>query len=152
MKAISMAAVFLTGCSTTAMHPWPQAQRLDEPSCLAACARHDEECPKIFAAFPERGAVECPASHDDCVRSCKAAAAAPAPAVIATPTPAASAPIPPVEPAPVLVTPTPAMAAPAPPLGTSKEAKLRELKRLYEQGLVTDEVYRARQLAILSEP
>lgn len=146
MKAMAMAALLLSGCSTASMHPWPQAQRIDEPSCLAACARHDQECPKIFAAFPERGAVECPASHDDCVRSCKSnAAAAPAPPV--------TAPTPPVAPpAPAVATPTAPIAAPAPGLGTSKEAKLRELKRLYEQGLVTDEVYKARQLAILSEP
>jgi hypothetical protein len=35
---------------------------------------------------------------------------------------------------------------------SSKEARLRELKRLYDEGLVTDDVYRDRQMAILSEP
>jgi hypothetical protein len=35
---------------------------------------------------------------------------------------------------------------------SSKEARLRELKHLYDEGLVTDDVYRDRQMAILSEP
>jgi hypothetical protein len=35
---------------------------------------------------------------------------------------------------------------------SSKEARLRELKRLYNEGLVSDDVYRDRQKAILSEP
>jgi hypothetical protein len=35
---------------------------------------------------------------------------------------------------------------------SSKEARLRELKHLYDEGLVTDDVYRDRQKAILSEP
>jgi hypothetical protein len=35
---------------------------------------------------------------------------------------------------------------------SSKEAKLRELKHLYDEGLVTDDVYKDRQRAILSEP
>jgi hypothetical protein len=34
----------------------------------------------------------------------------------------------------------------------SKEAKLRELKHFYEEGLVTEDVYRDRQKAILGEP
>jgi hypothetical protein len=34
---------------------------------------------------------------------------------------------------------------------SSKEARLRELKHLYDEGLVTDEVYKARQMTILSE-
>jgi hypothetical protein len=35
---------------------------------------------------------------------------------------------------------------------SSKELRLRELKHFYEEGLVTEEVYRARQTAILAEP
>jgi hypothetical protein len=35
---------------------------------------------------------------------------------------------------------------------SSKEARLRELKHLYDEGLVTDDVYKDRQKAILSEP
>jgi hypothetical protein len=35
---------------------------------------------------------------------------------------------------------------------STKEARLRELKHLYDEGLVTDDVYKARQMAILSEP
>jgi hypothetical protein len=35
---------------------------------------------------------------------------------------------------------------------SSKEARLRELKHLYDEGLVTDDVYKERQMAILSEP
>jgi hypothetical protein len=45
--------------------------------------------------------------------------------------------------------PAPQGAAHAAP---SKEARLRELKRLYEAGLVSDDVYRHRQEAILAEP
>jgi hypothetical protein len=36
--------------------------------------------------------------------------------------------------------------------GSSKEARLRELKHFHDEGLVTDDVYRDRQKAILSEP
>ena len=35
---------------------------------------------------------------------------------------------------------------------SSKEERLRELKHLYEEGLVSDDVYKERQKAILSEP
>jgi hypothetical protein len=34
----------------------------------------------------------------------------------------------------------------------AKEAKLRELKHFYDEGLVSEDVYRARQAAILAEP
>jgi hypothetical protein len=34
----------------------------------------------------------------------------------------------------------------------SKEARLRELKHFYDEGLVTEDVYRDRQKAILAEP
>jgi hypothetical protein len=125
VKSMAVAVFLLmAGCSAAAMRPWAQAQRLDQPSCLASCDIHDQQCPQIFAAFPERGAIECPASHADCVKACQRAGNAVA--------------------APVNTPPA--------PTNISKEAKLRELKRLYEQGLVTDEVYKARQLAILSEP
>jgi hypothetical protein len=125
VKSLTIAVLLLlAACTTAAMRPWTQAQRLDEPSCLASCDVHDQQCPQIFAAFPERGAIECPASHADCVKGCQRAGKAVA--------------------APVKL--------PSAPTNTSKEEKLRELKRLYEQGLVTDEVYKARQLAILSEP
>ncbi len=138
MRAWVFAAVLVTGCSTAALKPWAQAQHQDEPACLAACEKHDQQCPQIFAAFPERGAVECPASHVDCVKGCKATMAAAAPATaVSTPPP--------------LTVSSPPSASP-PPVTASKEAKLRELKRLYDLGLVTDEVYKARQLAILSEP
>jgi hypothetical protein len=62
---------------------------------------------------------------------------------------------------PPVLTPsqTPAAAAASPQVfpGTvravsSKEERLRELKHLYEEGLVSDDVYRDRQKAILSEP
>jgi hypothetical protein len=35
---------------------------------------------------------------------------------------------------------------------SSREERLRELKHLYDEGLVTDDVYKDRQKAILSEP
>jgi hypothetical protein len=52
----------------------------------------------------------------------------------------------------------PAAAVPAPSAASSvhavasKEAKLRELKHFYDEGLVTEDVYRDRQKAILAEP
>jgi hypothetical protein len=58
------------------------------------------------------------------------------------------------------VTPPPAQpaAADAPSAASSlhavpsKEARLRELKHFYEEGLVSEDVYRERQKAILAEP
>jgi hypothetical protein len=35
---------------------------------------------------------------------------------------------------------------------SSKETRLKELKHLYEEGLVSDDVYKERQRAILAEP
>jgi hypothetical protein len=43
-------------------------------------------------------------------------------------------------------------AAPRASAVASKEARLRELKHFYEEGLVTEDVYRERQTAILGEP
>jgi hypothetical protein len=106
-----------------------RAPEVSEPACTATCDAHFVQCPKIFANFPERGAVECPAEHNQCLKACKSApAAAPAP----------------VPPAPV--------AASVASAGASKEARLRELKHFYEEGLVTEDVYRERQTAILGEP
>jgi hypothetical protein len=45
-----------------------------------------------------------------------------------------------------------AVPAAAPPAPVAKEARLRELKHFYEEGLVTEDVYRERQIAILGEP
>ena len=41
---------------------------------------------------------------------------------------------------------------PAARAASPKEERLRELKHLYDEGLVTDDVYKDRQKAILSEP
>jgi len=119
-------ALILSGCGTV---QWVPAPEVSESTCTASCNAHFEQCPKVFANFPERGAVECPAEHNQCLKACKSApAAAPAP----------------VPPAPV--------AASAVRAGASKEARLRELKHFYEEGLVTEDVYRERQIAILGEP
>jgi hypothetical protein len=138
-------ALILGGCGTMPDMPWSQGPDVSESTCTASCNAHFEECPKVFAEFPERGAVECPAEHNDCLRTCEvhhspARPAAKSPVVPATGVPAA-----------------PAVAVPFPqatPGSTvlSKEARLRELKRLYDEGLVSDDVYWHRQEAILSEP
>jgi hypothetical protein len=125
MKYLAAAfALMLSGCGT--MPPWTQGPEVNEAECTASCNAHFDQCPQIFAGFPERGAVECPAEHDNCLKACKThhAAARPAPQAVPGAVHAVS----------------------------SKEARLRELKHLYEQGLVTDDVYKDRQKAILSEP
>jgi hypothetical protein len=94
------------------------------------CQMRLDQCPRIFAGFPERGAIECPAAHEDCLKSCAARQGSAARASAAVPAPA---------PSPVA-------------LPASKEARLRELKRFHDQGLITDDVYIERQKAILSEP
>ncbi len=124
--AAASLALILGGCGTVQL---VRAPEVSEPTCTASCDAHFVQCPKVFANFPERGAVECPAEHNQCLKACKSApAAAPAP----------------VPPAPV--------AASAVRAGASKEARLRELKHFYEEGLVTEDVYRERQTAILGEP
>lgn len=118
---VAMTLIF-GGCASGTL-PFGQGPKLSESECAASCKAHDEQCPKVFAAFPERGAVECPAGHKICMQSCAsrhaAASAAAAPSAERTASP--------------------------------KEAKLRELKQLYERGLVSDDVYKERQRAILSE-
>jgi hypothetical protein len=124
MRNLTVAvALVLGGCTSV---PWTQGPEVSESTCTAACDAHFEQCPQIFAGFAERGAVECPAEHNHCLQSC------------ATRRPAAT-------------------ASPQAMSGTiravsSKEERLRELKHLYDEGLVTDDVYRDRQKAILSEP
>jgi hypothetical protein len=127
MKNLTVAvALVLGGCTSVPSVPWMQGPAVSQSTCTAACDAHFEQCPQIFAGFPERGAVECPAEHNRCLQSC------------ATRRPAVT-------------------AAPQAMSGTvravsSKEERLRELKHLYDVGLVTDDVYRDRQKAILSEP
>jgi hypothetical protein len=138
-------ALVLSGCGT--MPPWMQGPEVSEASCTASCNTHFDQCPQLFAGFPERGAVECPAEHDNCLRACKTHHAAARPPV--TPVTAPSEVPPPAQAA--------AGSAPQAVPSTvhavaSKEARLRELKHLYEQGLVTDDVYKDRQKTILSEP
>ena len=128
MKNASAAlALILSGCGGPMQ--LVRAPEVSEPACTATCNAHYDQCPQVFANFPERGAVECPAEHNQCLKACKSApAAAPAPA------------------------PPSAVAASVASAGASKEARLRELKHLYEEGLVTEDVYRERQTAILGEP
>ena len=146
MKIVTAAfALVLGGCTTL---PWEQGPVVVESTCTASCNAHFAQCPQIFAGFPQTAAVECPAEHNNCLRAC------------ASSHPAARADTMPAVAAPSQLPPTAAAAAspPAPVVpsnvrpASSKEARLRELKQLYEEGLVTDDVYKDRQKAILSEP
>jgi hypothetical protein len=148
MKYLTAAfALALSACATVPSMPWLQGPEVSESTCTAACDAHFEQCPQIFAGFPERGAVECPAEHNKCLHSC--ATRHPAARTAATPTvvPQSQVPAPPAIPG------TSPQATPSTvSADSSKEARLRELKRLYDEGLVSDDVYRDRQKAILSEP
>jgi hypothetical protein len=135
-------ALVLSGCGSM---PLPQRPEVSESACTASCNAHFDQCPQIFAGFPERGAVECPAEHNNCLKTCKthrAAARAPATPSVVAPSDAAA-----------------TQGANSPPqtgsgtvrTGSSREERLRELKHLHDEGLVSDDVYRDRQKAILSE-
>jgi hypothetical protein len=129
MKNASAAlALILGGCGTMPMQ-LVRAPEVSEPACTASCNAHYDQCPSVFANFPERGAVECPAEHNQCLKACASA--------------------PPAPPAPVPPAPVAANSAHA---AASKEARLRELKHFYDEGLVTEDVYRERQNAILADP
>jgi hypothetical protein len=136
MKNASAAlALILSGCGGPMQ--LVRAPEVSEPACTATCNAHYDQCPSVFANFPERGAVECPAEHNQCLKACASA--------------------PPAPPAPVPSTPAPAPAAAAAAASSahasgSKEARLRELKHFYDEGLVSEDVYRERQTAILGEP
>jgi len=138
MRSLTAAlAVLLTSCDSM---PWTRGPEVSGPACTAACDAHFTQCQEVvFAGFPERGAIECPAEHNSCLQVCTdrhpdvrtgAAVSAAGP-----------------EKMPTSVTST--VCAPA---ATSREDRLQELKHLYEEGLVTDDVYRDRQKAILSQP
>jgi hypothetical protein len=147
---IAAMTILLSGCASGPL-PWAQGPQMSEPECTASCNAHYTQCPQIFANFPERGAVECPAAHRECLKRCEkrptAAPATPAPVTSATPPVTSATPAPGSSSGPV-------PAAPAVPSrgASSKEARLRELKHLYDEGLVSDDVYKERQRAILSEP
>jgi hypothetical protein len=143
-------ALALAGCGSVPslqVPAWMHGPEVSESTCTAACDAHFAQCPQIFAGFPQRGAVECPAEHNNCLRSC----ATRHPAVRTAPT----SPVAPLSQTPA-TPPDPGSAPQALPgtvhVVSSKEARLRELKHLYDEGLVTDDVYRDRQRAILSEP
>jgi hypothetical protein len=141
--AVIVLVLLVSGCGAM---PWTQGPTVDKSACTASCNAHFEQCPRIFAAFPERGAVECPAEHDNCLRSCQT------PGRVAVTTPALP-PAAPTAPATQAAAPPMLQAAPGSPRpAPSKEARLRELKHFYEEGLVTEDVYKDRQKAILSEP
>ncbi len=128
MKRTAIAlSLILGGCGTV---PWVRGPQVSESDCTASCDAHYAQCPQIFAGFPERGAVECPAEHNSCLKACAK------------------------EPRSTHAAAQPATAAPSKssiPVA-SKEARLRELKHFYDEGLVTEDVYRDRQKAILAEP
>ena len=68
MKNLTAAfALVLSGCGSM---PFIQGPEVSESACTASCDAHFDQCPQIFAGFPERGAVECPAEHNNCLRSC----------------------------------------------------------------------------------
>jgi hypothetical protein len=145
MKTIAAAfALVLGGCNAM---PWAQGSDVSEATCTASCKTHFDQCPQIFAGFPERAAIECPAEHDHCLKICETRHVAASAAILPVPVPAAAVPA-------ALPTPSPAPQAVSSTVRavSSKEARLRELKYLYDEGLVTDDVYRDRQKAILSEP
>jgi hypothetical protein len=145
MKSVTAAfALVLGGCSTM---PWAQEPTVSESTCTASCNAHFAQCPQIFAGFPETGAVECPAEHNNCLKACATHHSAARPAAM----PAVELP-PGVPPAPAAASPPPQAISSPVRAASSKEAQLRELKHLYDEGLVTDDVYRDRQKAILSEP
>ena len=138
MSRYAMMLAGLIACGCTAL-PWDPQPAVSDSACIASCGDHFKQCPQMFAAFPERGAIECPAEHDNCMKAC-AKRRTTAPVL----SPRAASADPPVEVAPG--------AAPAPPATSTKESQLRELKRLYDEGLVTEDVYKDRQRAILSQP
>jgi hypothetical protein len=145
VKNLAIGVVLLLGgCGSLPLIRGPQVSK---STCTASCNAHFEQCPQVFAAFPERGAVECPAEHDNCLRSCETRA-------LAARTVAAPQGLPPTD-VPVITTApssSPRLMPSTVGAVSSKEAKLRELKHLYDEGLVTDDVYKDRQRAILSEP
>jgi hypothetical protein len=139
-QSIAATMLILGGCASGTL-PWAQGPQLSESECLASCDAHFEQCPQVFANFPERGAVECPAEHNRCLKTCEGRHA---PASTAAPA---------AGPRPLKVPAPGAFPSPAPiPAVSSKEARLRELKHLYDEGLVSDDVYKERQRSILSEP
>jgi hypothetical protein len=124
---------FLIAVSTLALcactvGPLGKSTAVDAPACVAACIAQNERCPQMFNAFPERGAIECPAAQHQCLRACERSK------VVAAAVPVA-----------------PAPSEPAAVSRVSKETRLRELKRFHDEGLITDDVYRERQTAIVSE-
>jgi hypothetical protein len=155
------AALILCGCGGTMQ--WTRAPEVSDADCTASCNAHFEQCPQVFAAFPERGAVECPAEHNNCLKTCaKAHPAGHIAAAAAANLPPAAPPVAPTpvaaQPAAAAVVTAPVAAVTVPVAGSrarpelSKEAKLRELKHFHDEGLVTEDVYRERQRAILAEP
>ena len=142
---LCLATLLVAGC--TALPLVPQAQ-VSGADCTQSCEAHFEQCPRVFAAFPERGAIECPAARRDCLASCaagnRAGRAAQLPTTTTTPTTTPA-------PSPVAAPAAPTV-APLPAASPSREEELRELKRLHDLGLVTDQVYTERQLQILARP
>jgi len=135
-KGAAALALMLSGCGAA---EWARAPDAGGPACAASCDAHYDQCPKVFANFPERGAVECPAERAQCLKACGSPEA-----------PAHTAGTPPAPP------PAPAPSVPATAVSArsveAKEAKLRELKHFHDEGLITEDVYRERQTAILREP
>jgi hypothetical protein len=141
-KAAAALTLILSGCGTA---QWVRAPEVSAADCTAACDAHYAQCPQVFAGFPERGAVECPAEHNNCLRACRNGHASAQPPAATRVTP------PPAQPAAPAAADAPSAASSLHAV-PSKEARLRELKHFYEEGLVSEDVYRERQKAILAEP
>lgn len=140
-NAAAALTLILSGCGSV---QWVRAPEVSQADCSAACDAHYGQCPQVFAGFPERGAVECPAEHNNCLRACGNGRASTHP-----PAATLAAPAPPT--APAAADPAPSTASSLHTV-SSKEARLRELKHFHEEGLVSEDVYRERQKAILAEP
>lgn len=133
MKLVIVAACMaLTACT---IGPLGKATAVNESECTVACSAQFERCPAMFSAFPERGAIECPGARQQCLHACVRLPVAVAPRAM-----------PQVVPTPVAREP------PVATQQTSKEARLRELKHFHDEELITDDVYRERQTAVISEP
>jgi hypothetical protein len=141
--------MLLAGCAAMPLAPPPL---MSDSDCLASCSVRDQQCPSVFAAFPERGAIECPAAHALCVQHCGVSSSAPA-AARPVPRPPVAAAVAPRS-ADALSTLAPATSGRSAEQSSAacREVRLRELKHLHDEGLIAESVYLERQKTILSDP
>ena len=70
MKSLVPILLLVSGCVGCASLPTVPVPRGSDPVCTQGCASRLERCPQIFAAFPGRGAIECPAANEQCLKAC----------------------------------------------------------------------------------